>query len=53
MVPSTKLLDKRFIFEKRHDVSYILDKHGNVKLTYLNDSNAAVAKVREWCQKTS
>ena len=51
MVPSTKLLDKRFIFEKRHDVSYILDKHGNVKLTYLNGSNAAVAKGREWCQK--
>ena len=51
MVSDTKQLDKRFVFEKRHDVSYILDKHGNVKLTYLNGSNAAVAKGREWCQK--
>lgn len=51
MVPSTKLLDKRFVFEKRHDVSYILDKYGNVKLTYLNGGNAAVAKGRAWCQK--
>ena len=51
MVPDTKLLDKRFIFEKRHDVSYILDKYGNVKLTYLNGGNAAVAKGEEWCKK--
>jgi hypothetical protein len=51
MVPGTNLLDKRFVFEKRHDVSYILDKYGNVKLTYLNSGHAAVAKGREWCQK--
>lgn len=51
MVPDTELLSKHFVFEKRHDVSYILDKYGNVQLTYLNGSNAAVAKGREWCQK--
>ena len=51
MVPDTKLLDKHFVFEKRHDVSYILDKYGNVKVIQLNDSNAAVAKGRDWCQK--
>lgn len=51
MVPDTKLLDKHFVFEKRHDVSYILDKNGNVKITQLNGSNAAVAKSRDWCQK--
>lgn len=51
IVPDTKLLNKHFVFEKRHDVGYILDNYGNVKLTYLNGSNAAVAKGKEWCRK--
>lgn len=51
MVFDNKFLDKRFVFEKRQYVGYVLDKYGNVRLTYLGEGNAAVAKGKEWCKK--
>ena len=49
LVYSNKSLDKRYNFEKRKNVAYLLDEIGDVKMIYLIDGNAAVAKGKDWC----
>lgn len=52
LVYPDRILEKRYIIEpKNQSVMTIFDEYGDVRLSYLEGKNAAIARGKDWCDK--